>query len=63
MDPDFLHPDGHQGVDLSAITAHLPQQTHHKAHPESRGFSGPLERRAISCLDLPVHSSGRSLGC
>lgn len=62
MDPDFLHSDDHQGVDLFTVIAHLPQQAHRKAHPRSRGVLGPLEHCAVSRLDLAMHSSGRRLG-
>ena len=62
MDPDFLHLDGYQGVSLSTTTAHhFPQQAHREAHPELRGVLDPLEHRAVSRMDLPMHSSACSL--
>ena len=57
MAPDFLHSDGYQGVNLSTFTPDISQQAHHKTHPEPRGVFGPLERRAISRLDLTMHPS------
>ena len=62
MDPDILHSNGHQGVNLSIITADLPQHPHREAHPKPRGILGPLKRRAVSSMDLPMHSGGWSLG-
>lgn len=32
MDPDFLHSDGHQGVNMLTITANFPQQAYHKTY-------------------------------
>ncbi len=63
MDSDFLHLDGHLGVDLSAPTTYLSQQAHHKAHPVPRVIPGCIEHRTISSLDLAMLPSGWSLGC
>ena len=62
MDPNLLHFDGYQGVSLSNVTAHLPQQTHQSAYSKPCGILDPLEYRAVSCMDTSMFSSGRSLG-
>ena len=54
MDSNLLHFDGYQGVSLSDVTAHLPQQTHQTAHPKPRGVPHPLECRVVSCMDFSM---------
>ena len=62
MDPDLLHFDGYQGVSLSDVTAHHPQQTHQSTHSKPCGVLDPLKYRAVSCMDISMYSGGRSLG-
>ena len=55
MDPDFLHSNGLQGVNMSTFIAHhLPHQAHRQVHPEPHSVLDPLERRTVFSMDLPM---------
>lgn len=62
VDSNLLHFDGYQGVNLPTATAHLAPQALHTAHPKPCGILDSLEYCAVSCMDLSMYSSGRSLG-
>ncbi len=62
MASDFRHIDVHQGICLSATTAHLPQRSYHKTYSRSHILSGRLEHRTVYPLDLSMLSSGCSMG-
>ena len=63
MDPNFLHVDVHEGVDLSAPTTDRTEQESHKTCPRFDRSFGCVQRYPIHVLDPAMHASGCCMEC